>query len=68
MEEKDIRKQAERWVSAPENQIHAYAKAASRDAFIAGAEWIADFLCRISSDKIVIELHEYYKEKSKERI
>ena len=66
MKIKDIEREAERWISAPENQIHVYAKCCSRDAFIAGAQWMAGFLCRISFDRIVIELHEYCKEKSKE--
>ena len=63
MKEKDIEKQADIWVSAPENQIHVYAKNCSRDAFIAGAKWCADYLCHIPFDQIMTELHAYIKER-----
>lgn len=38
----------------------------SREDFIAGAQWLANKLCVIPFDKILIELHEYYNEKMKE--
>lgn len=63
MKEKDIEKEAEIWVSSPENQIHVYAKYCSRDAFIAGARWMADYLCHIPFYQIMTELHAYIKER-----
>lgn len=60
---KNIEKQAGIWVSAPENQIHVYAKNCSRDAFIAGAKWMANYLCHIPFNRIMTELHEYIKER-----
>ena len=36
------------------------------EGFFAGAQWLANKLCVIPFDKILIELHEYYNEKMKE--
>lgn len=63
MKEKDITKQADIWVSEQENQNHVYAKNCSRDAFIAGAKWMANYLCHIPFTQVMTELHTYIKER-----
>ena len=41
--------------------------AVESEAFVRGAEWLADYLCKIPFDKIIQELHSYVKEKSDRR-
>lgn len=43
--------------------IMSVPKGSYRDGFIAGAEWITNYLCNIPFDKIIYKLHAYTKEK-----
>ena len=37
-----------------------------KEVFIAGVEWLADYLCKIPFEEIIDELHEYCANKLKE--
>lgn len=38
-------------------------KTHSAEDFKAGAMWLADYLCHIPIDEIIVELHDYYRVK-----
>lgn len=40
-------------------------RAEAKKGFIAGAEWLADYLCKIPFKEIMDELHEYCMDKLK---
>lgn len=50
-----------------EKSKEIYQDSAHSEAFVRGAEWLADYLCKIPFDKIIQELHSYVKEKSDRR-
>lgn len=63
MNRETIEKAARDYVKPKASIIPLAESIAAKEGFITGAEWLADYLCKIPFDKLVYELHEYFKNK-----